>query len=504
MFRNFVLQNFPFLEDDFDALTDYELFCKMMGYIKKFAKDNEDFSKRLSDVENYVYNLDLQDEVDNKIDELVENGTLAEIITSYLTIAGILGFDTKSALKAGTNFIDGSIARTLGTTTYDDGYGYYYKIRTLVNTDVIDDENILALTNFPTLVAERLNEKTPSTPKYIFIGDSYGQLEDQDTWIDIVIDKLGLTSNDYYRNTLGSTGFKATSSTSKRFIDLLEEVADELTSSQKLEITDIIVCGGANDTLYTTASEIESYVEAFITYAKTTFPNATIYVGCVGYNLGTNKKNLGNVIEAYNNANKYGGVYLKGCENAIHNYQYFTRLVSDQVHPNQDGSTAIGIAVYEAYKYGYSSTTHAMTANTTNPSTTGILYTSQNNDIYQLIMKSRYNMSYSQATFVCNPDNAVSLFDFGATVVGGMYTGEEIKFPCSPLLRSTTVEERINGWLCIESYVYDSTSIRQKLVFHPYVVDTLSGTGQSGFKKYTNVQYLVFDPCVLTFNNFEC
>ena len=33
--KNFVLQNFPFLEDDFDALTDYQLFCKMTGYVKK-------------------------------------------------------------------------------------------------------------------------------------------------------------------------------------------------------------------------------------------------------------------------------------------------------------------------------------------------------------------------------------------------------------------------------------------------------------------------------------
>lgn len=32
--KNLVLQNFPFLEDDFDALTDYQLFSKMTGYVK--------------------------------------------------------------------------------------------------------------------------------------------------------------------------------------------------------------------------------------------------------------------------------------------------------------------------------------------------------------------------------------------------------------------------------------------------------------------------------------
>ena len=32
--KNAVLRNFPILEDDFDALTDYELFSKMVAYVK--------------------------------------------------------------------------------------------------------------------------------------------------------------------------------------------------------------------------------------------------------------------------------------------------------------------------------------------------------------------------------------------------------------------------------------------------------------------------------------
>ena len=33
--KNCVLENFPILEDDFDALTDYELFSKMTAYTKE-------------------------------------------------------------------------------------------------------------------------------------------------------------------------------------------------------------------------------------------------------------------------------------------------------------------------------------------------------------------------------------------------------------------------------------------------------------------------------------
>jgi hypothetical protein len=43
--KNAVLRNFPILEDDFDALTDYELFSKMVGYVKSldaFVKNELD------------------------------------------------------------------------------------------------------------------------------------------------------------------------------------------------------------------------------------------------------------------------------------------------------------------------------------------------------------------------------------------------------------------------------------------------------------------------------
>lgn len=37
-FRWFVLQNFPFIEKDFDALTDYEILCKIFEYFDKQIK----------------------------------------------------------------------------------------------------------------------------------------------------------------------------------------------------------------------------------------------------------------------------------------------------------------------------------------------------------------------------------------------------------------------------------------------------------------------------------
>lgn len=84
IFRNWILENFPFLEDDFDALTDYKLFCKMMEYVKQFAKDNEEFKVKLADLQNQIDNLDIEDAVNAKLDEMVTDGTLADLINQEI------------------------------------------------------------------------------------------------------------------------------------------------------------------------------------------------------------------------------------------------------------------------------------------------------------------------------------------------------------------------------------------------------------------------------------
>lgn len=152
-FRNWVLQTFPFLEDDFDALTDYELFCKMMGYVKNFAKDNIDFNKRLTDLENYINNLDLQDEVNNKLDEMAQDGTLENLISEYLRLATTYVYNNVAEMKLATNLINGSFARTSGFYSYNDGGGSYYKIRQVTTDDDIDEMFIIALAD-TSLVAE--------------------------------------------------------------------------------------------------------------------------------------------------------------------------------------------------------------------------------------------------------------------------------------------------------------------------------------------------------------
>lgn len=69
IFRNWVLQNFPFLEDDFDALTDYELFSKVCEYIKNYQKEFERIETEIKDFEEYINTINVSKTVHEILDE---------------------------------------------------------------------------------------------------------------------------------------------------------------------------------------------------------------------------------------------------------------------------------------------------------------------------------------------------------------------------------------------------------------------------------------------------
>lgn len=89
-FKRCVLQNFPFIEEDFDALTNYGLLCKIVKYLNDvIASQNEvqgvteeivtAFNNLYDYVHDYFDNLDVQEEINNKLDEMVADGTLATL-----------------------------------------------------------------------------------------------------------------------------------------------------------------------------------------------------------------------------------------------------------------------------------------------------------------------------------------------------------------------------------------------------------------------------------------
>ena len=138
-FKWFVLENFPFIEADFDALTEWQLFCKLGKEINKIidsqnvvGTEMEKFSQAFIELQNYVNNyfenLDVQDEINNKLNEMAKDGTLQEIIGEYLNTKSLLAFDNVSDMISSENLIEGSYAQTYGFHNLNDGGSKKYKI----------------------------------------------------------------------------------------------------------------------------------------------------------------------------------------------------------------------------------------------------------------------------------------------------------------------------------------------------------------------------------------
>ena len=108
-------------------------------------------------VENYFDNLDVQNEINNKLDTMAESGELQEIITSYLNTKALFSYDTVSDMIADTNLINNSYAYTIGFYAKNDGGGATYKIRNITNNDVINNITLIKMNN-ENLVAELIFE----------------------------------------------------------------------------------------------------------------------------------------------------------------------------------------------------------------------------------------------------------------------------------------------------------------------------------------------------------
>lgn len=116
------------------------------------------FIELQSYVNNYFDNLDVQDEINNKLDQMLEDGVLEQIIEQYLNSSAIWGFDTVADMKEATNLIDGSYAKTLGYHTKNDGGSAIYKIRNINNSDIVDGMFIIPLNN-SNLIAELIYDE---------------------------------------------------------------------------------------------------------------------------------------------------------------------------------------------------------------------------------------------------------------------------------------------------------------------------------------------------------
>lgn len=136
------------------------------------------------------------------------------------------------------------------------------------------------------------------------------------------------------------------------FKELLESKASQIVNPDNIKT--IICCGGTNDVNAQSKAQVKNYVETFVNYCKSIYPNATIYIGMIGFfrevNAVSSRSNILNrVLPAYQECRDFGALYLNDVEYVMHDYSYYT----DTVHPTSAGTSALASAIYQSLKTGH-------------------------------------------------------------------------------------------------------------------------------------------------------
>lgn len=151
-FKWFVLENFPFIEADFDALTEWQLFCKLGKEINKIINSENTLGIQLENVtnafielqnyvNNYFDNLDVQEEINNKLNNMAKNGELTALIKNYLEPIlneqnrKLNNFDNRLlSVENGNPLVANNIEEMTDTSKIyvntSDGNWYYYNTET--------------------------------------------------------------------------------------------------------------------------------------------------------------------------------------------------------------------------------------------------------------------------------------------------------------------------------------------------------------------------------------
>ena len=209
-FKGWVLENFPFIEADFDTITNYQLMCKITEYLNNVIYNQNEvqelatelvdgYNALLNYVNNYFENLDVQEEINNKLDEMAEDGTLTNLIRAYIdplieaqnleisnfkTIVNseIITIDNKvNSATAGTPKGVYATASALATADPDhnyiyvvsaDGKWYYY--------DTTESDWVAGGTYQSTSIDVDTGELAKMLRGYLYITDTNGNLTDND------------------------------------------------------------------------------------------------------------------------------------------------------------------------------------------------------------------------------------------------------------------------------------------------------------------------------------
>ena len=334
-----------------------------LGYlIKRYFELNVDFEsleKNFNDLKAWcIAQLNseaLKTLVANKLDEWLQDGTLASLINNALL--HVTSYDTVVEMITHTGLEIGSKIYCTGADAVNDGKGGHFRIRARLSTDNIDNYN-LYLIDGGIKVAERIDSVNKNIKKYIFLGDSYNF--SGGGWLNLVVSGLGISTDDYYDLTVSGHGFVSDGAQANKWITDITNWVNTKNQDILESITDVVIVGGLNDSSTEALKTLAEEITTFINYVKSNIPNAIVKVAYVGSALEDSsvlfdrgRYNRATAIHIYQEKiSLAGGVFLNGCENAMCQHTFFS---DDGLHPNNYGTSSIAYAVINALKTGYGS-----------------------------------------------------------------------------------------------------------------------------------------------------
>ena len=145
----------PVVNNNGEAVTELQnLFVELQTYVN-----------------DYFDNLDVQEEINNKLDDMLEDGTLEQIIEQFIQSSALWCFDNVADMKSATNLVNGSYAKTYGYYERNDGGSAFYKIRTKEESETTDEKFLVALSD-TTLVADLMTLNSINVRQIGAYGDN--------------------------------------------------------------------------------------------------------------------------------------------------------------------------------------------------------------------------------------------------------------------------------------------------------------------------------------------
>ena len=148
-FKLWIANQFPYIETDFDAITNYELLQAVIKYLNTIIENENNVESNVTAlynafvnlhdyVENYFDNLDVQEEINNKLDEMVEDGTLDNILNNYVQLFKVYNTHT-DMIADSSNFVLNMKIKTLGYYSINDGGNAEYIVTDVENSNIFQE-----------------------------------------------------------------------------------------------------------------------------------------------------------------------------------------------------------------------------------------------------------------------------------------------------------------------------------------------------------------------------